>query len=719
MFTIQGEGIFPRHVRVELGEQNATLKPLSEATKTSVRGDPLEGTTICEYPVRLCIGEVDVLVDKAPKGLSPSSVLDVASGFVRNTFSEVKKGPEKYFQRTMAFGLETDPAPFGNFVTSEKIYALKSEIARGGMGHVFLAEDRTLNRQVALKVGNSAEAAQKAAFYREAKILSRLSHPNIVPVHNFGEDAAGRPFYSMKLVRGQTLQSVIKNLQKNDPLTALEFSLQHLLSVFRRVCNAIEFAHSAGYLHRDLKPENVMIGEHSEVWVMDWGLAQVLGRTSSLLSADTARYDRKYAVEGTPQYMSPEQASGKALDERTDIYSLGAMLYAMLTLQAPVQGTSLSDILKKVKSGAVSAMQAHFPRARVTGRHATKQKAIPPALEAVVHKAMHLDPAKRYMSVTDLIWDIEAYQSGFATSAEDAGVIRQIGLLICRHRALAAVVAISLAGAVISALCLAAGERDAREHALLAKENARLAEESVSYALAVESAAVELCNACCSVMTSAILAPTSSTGDEMTKPFNLNLFVFEAFDYTSAKPATPDSRKSDELIVLLSYGSIRLVNWTSHTGSTFGKVNMRDCPPSTLSVPPLFVLREVARIAVLSNFENRSAAVSRPLEIMMGSRGMVSTRSALKLSEKFFMKLEFPFGSEDQRLLWNAPDKASVPLLALCNQCADAPQNASSTPDATFKDGPQVRKQVVRLYLGSQIVQLDAMTRAFFCTIFP
>jgi serine/threonine-protein kinase len=242
----------------------------------------------------------------------------------------------------MAFALEMDTAPFGKSVTVEKIYALKGEIARGGMGHVFLAEDKTLNRQVALKVGHTGDATAKAAFHREARILSRLSHPNIVPMHNFGEDAAGRPFYSMKLVRGQTLNSVIQNLRKNDPPTMLEFSLQRLLNVFRRVCDAIEFAHSVGYMHRDIKPENVMIGEDSEVWVIDWGLAQALRQASSPNADDVPQHDRKYAVEGTPQYMSPEQALGSALDERADIYSLGAILYAILTFQAPVQGISLS-----------------------------------------------------------------------------------------------------------------------------------------------------------------------------------------------------------------------------------------------------------------------------------------------------------------------------------------------------------------------------------------
>ena len=730
MFTIQGEGIFPRHVRVVLGGQNATFESLSEGAQTSVQGALLEGVTISEYPVKLRICGVDMLVDKAPKSSGASSSRDVASGFATNAFAELKKGSsstplneapeaERYFQRTMAFALEMDTGPFGNSVTVEKIYAFKSEIARGGMGRVFLAEDRTLNRQVALKVGHSADATQKAAFYREATVLSHLAHPNIVPVHNFGEDAAGRPFYSMKLVRGQTLQGVIKKLRKKDPLTTLEFSLPRLLSVFRRVCNAIEFAHSAGYLHRDVKPENVMIGEYGEVWVMDWGLAQALRQTSSLISDDTPKHDRKYAVEGTPQYMSPEQALGNPLDERTDIYSLGSTLYAILTLQAPVEGTSLNEILKKVKSGAISAMQEPFSKPTARGRHATKRKGIPPALEAMVHKAMHLDPSKRYKRVTDFIRDIEAYQSGFATSAEDAGVIRQIGLLVRRHRALAAVLAFSVAGAVISAARLAVSERDARAQAVLAKENARRADEIVSSALVLECAAVVVCKACRTVMTNAMSASTGIPENELAKRFIIAPLTLEAPDYTSFKPLNPDWKRTDELIVLLSYGSVQLVNWISGARPTLGKIPTRDLRPWPSFVPLLVVSGDVASIAMLPNLGTHSEAARRPLEIMVGSLCALPMRSPLKLRQKFLMKNRFSLDPPDQRRFANWSDETPISLMGLCNQCVDWTRNAAGSPDSTVTGSSKAEKQAVRVYLGKQIVELDPMNRAFSCTILP
>ena len=730
IFTVQGKGILPRHVRVALGEENATLEALSEGAQTIVQGALLEGAVVSEYPVRLRIGDVDMLVERASASRCASGSHVSASDLGGNALVEIKErsyftpqdeapGEQRYFQRTMAFALEMDTAPFGKSVTVEKIYALKGEIARGGMGHVFLAEDKTLNRQVALKVGHTGDATAKAAFHREARILSRLSHPNIVPVHNFGEDAAGRPFYSMKLVRGQTLNSVIQNLQKNDPPTMLEFSLQRLLNVFRRVCDAIEFAHSVGYMHRDIKPENVMIGEDSEVWVIDWGLAQALRQASSPNADDVPQHDRKYAVEGTPQYMSPEQALGSALDERADIYSLGAILYAILTFQAPVQGISLSEILNKVKSGAISAMKPSFIKPRFLGLPATKEKGIPQALESVVYKAMHLDRSKRYKRVTDLICDIEAYQGGFATSAEGAGVVRQIGLLIRRHRVLAAVLAFSLSIAAVLTVRLAASERYARAQAVLAKENARLAEESVSFARSVESAEVELCSACRSVMTSAILGPTSSAGSELDKPIKIAPFTLDAPNHASVGPVLSHWRRKDELIVLLSYGSVRLVNWISGAGPALGKMPTRDIRPRPLSVPLRVASREVARIAVFPRLDNQSEAVSRTSEIMVESMGALSVCSILKLNEKFLMRIQFSLDCVDQRLPENSSDRASVPLIPSCNQCVDWTRNPAGTLSSTFTGSSQEKKQAVQLYLGRQIVELDAMTRAFFCTILP
>ena len=183
-------------------------------------------------------------------------------------------------------------------------YQLVSVLGRGGMGVVYLARDTVLDREVALKI-----VERPSDDANEARILARLEHPGIVPVHDFGELPDGRLFYAMKRVRGDRL----------DRWMAPGRDLAERLGVFLRVCEAVAFAHAQGVVHRDLKPENVMVGEFGEVLVLDWGVATT--------SAATA--DRPFQIVGTTQYMAPEQARGGAIDHRADVFALGAMLESM------------------------------------------------------------------------------------------------------------------------------------------------------------------------------------------------------------------------------------------------------------------------------------------------------------------------------------------------------------------------------------------------------
>jgi serine/threonine protein kinase len=173
------------------------------------------------------------------------------------------------------------------------------------------------------------------------------------------------PFYSMKLIKGRTLQAVLNLIRDGDSAAIKDYPRATLLTIFRKVCDAMMFAHSKGILHRDLKPENIMVGEYGEVLVMDWGLAKVLGEREEQGSSvsrvnDTGDYGMTMEGEvmGTPQYMSPEQALGMVaeLDQRSDIYSLGGILYAILTLRPPIEGTTLDEVLTKVKNGSISSM---------------------------------------------------------------------------------------------------------------------------------------------------------------------------------------------------------------------------------------------------------------------------------------------------------------------------------------------------------------------------
>ena len=209
-------------------------------------------------------------------------------------------------------------------------YTFVKELGRGGMGAVYLAEDRELNRLVAIKVLNTPDVTDDLSrrMIREAQIIAGLEHPGIVPVHDVGTLPDGRIFYAMKFVRGSRL----------DEYAAQGASVRDRLRKFQAVCDAVAFAHAHGVIHRDLKPQNIMIGSFGEVLVLDWGVAKILNERGSIgvhrrESASNETMDG--TVIGTRNYMSPEQARGEVdrIDERTDVYSLGAVLNFLLAGQ--------------------------------------------------------------------------------------------------------------------------------------------------------------------------------------------------------------------------------------------------------------------------------------------------------------------------------------------------------------------------------------------------
>ncbi|MEI6714626.1 MAG: WD40 repeat domain-containing serine/threonine-protein kinase [Verrucomicrobiota bacterium] len=376
-------------------------------------------------------------------------------------------------------------------------YALLKEIARGGMGQIYEGNDPQLARQVAVKVSSLAQGGEDPRFAQEAKVLAKLAHPNIVPVYNLGTDSQGRPFYSMKLVKGRSLQAILKQLQQGDAETKAHFTRARLLSIFQKVCDAMAFAHSKGILHRDLKPDNVMVGEFGEVLVMDWGLAKVVGSAESVQRCGVAGgsdfgMTMEGEVMGTPQYMSPEQASGVVaeLDERSDIYSLGGILYAILTLRAPIDGKTLDEVLSKVKSGIITPMETTI--GGMAGEVASPvMEVVPMELAAVVRKAMALDCVKRYQTVGEFLEDIDAYCHGFATRAEEAGLWRQLVLLVKRNKAVAAMVGVLLVVGVGFTVKLAASERRALEERRVAVEQRGVAEQQSQVAEQQRAAAAE------------------------------------------------------------------------------------------------------------------------------------------------------------------------------------------------------------------------------------
>lgn len=284
--------------------------------------------------------------------------------------------------------------------------------AKGGLGAVYVALDGELNREVALKQVLERHADDpdgRARFLLEAEITGNLEHPGIVPVYGLGSDDKGRPYYVMRFIQGDSLKDTIQRFHETvcDP-SQRSLELRQLLRRFLDVCNAIEYAHSRGVLHRDIKPANIVLGRHGETLVVDWGLAKVAGRadptsgehTLRPLSASGSAETLPGAALGTPSYMSPEQARGAtdSLGPRSDVYSLGATLYGLLTGRAPFEGDDIGAILHAVRAGTFLP-----PRKVAPG--------VEPALEAICLKAMALDPKDRYDGPRALADDIERWMA--------------------------------------------------------------------------------------------------------------------------------------------------------------------------------------------------------------------------------------------------------------------------------------------------------------------
>ena len=289
--------------------------------------------------------------------------------------------------------------------------------ARGGLGEVYLAWDEELERNVALKeirAEHSQNERLRERFVREAEINGNLEHPGIVPVYALGSHPDGRPYYAMRFVQGETLKDALERFHEEGPrLDPAQWAigLRHLLRRFMGVCDSIDYAHSRGVLHRDLKPSNILLGKFGETLIIDWGLAKIIGRTdvsvpgkaepesAVRLAAEDSHFPTLAGeTMGSPPFMSPEQARGchDELTSASDIYSLGATLYAVLTGRTPVNGSKTAEILEKVGKGEIILPSKANPR-------------VPRALEAICLKAMQLKPADRYPSARALADDLECW----------------------------------------------------------------------------------------------------------------------------------------------------------------------------------------------------------------------------------------------------------------------------------------------------------------------
>ncbi|HST11724.1 MAG TPA: serine/threonine-protein kinase [Terriglobales bacterium] len=279
-------------------------------------------------------------------------------------------------------------------------YRLMGKLGQGGMGGVFRVEDPALEREVALKVVHIADGARGLTerLLQEARVIAKLEHPGIVPVHDVGALPDGRPYYTMKLVQGERLEEHVASVT----------GLSDRLRIFLRICDAVGFAHAHGVIHRDLKPANIMVGPFGEVLVMDWGLSKLLAPSKSLAAEDQptpdaanpARGQTRTAhgsVLGTAGFMAPEQTRGDdTLDERADIYSLGAILSFLL------KGSS--------------------------------SQAVPRALTAIRAKAMADSRNQRYSGVPELAADVAHFLDGLAVAAYPEGLFGRSWRWIVRNR---------------------------------------------------------------------------------------------------------------------------------------------------------------------------------------------------------------------------------------------------------------------------------------------
>ena len=358
-------------------------------------------------------------------------------------------------------------------------------LARGGLGEVFVAKDGRLNREVALKLIEESQAADpqsRARFLLEAEITGGLEHPGIVPVYALGENSDGRLFYAMRLVQGETLKERIRRFHNAGLIGRQPVAFRQLLNHFVRICDIVAYAHSRGVLHRDLKPSNVMLGKFGETLVVDWGLAKPIdpsgeSQAATLdevklrpISGSSVKGTMHGATLGTPQYMSPEQALGQLdrVGRLSDVYSLGATLYCILTGSPPLaEINDVGAVLSRVALGDIAPPKS-------------LKADVPATLEAICRKAMAVRPEDRYPSVRALEADIESWLADEPVQGVPEPLGRRITTWERKHRrflrgsalALFAVAFVS----VLAALFVNAARERAEEGRLHADRLSRIAE---------------------------------------------------------------------------------------------------------------------------------------------------------------------------------------------------------------------------------------------------
>jgi tetratricopeptide (TPR) repeat protein len=354
-------------------------------------------------------------------------------------------------------------------------FRILREIDRGGMGVVYEAEQTSMRRKVALKVLSSAITGTRRAverFRREAQAAGRLHHTNIVPIYGLGRHG-GYWYYTMELVEGRSLGEVLAAMRCGAPPPASELVRDTrtgsrtyyagVAEMFAGVAEGLHQAHESGVVHRDLKPSNLLLDADGTIKIIDFGLA--------FMADDAAAVTMTGDLLGTPVYMSPEQATGRrdAIDRRTDVYSLAATLYEVLTLKAPFEGGNLQELCAKI-----AAKDPVPPR-----RHESR---VPGDLETIVLKAMAKRRRRRYATALEFARDLRRFAEGGTIHARRIGPIGRAWRRVRRHKAISALAAGLLVAVAVSAFFVHRALEEARSHRELSYADlCRRAEDSVIY----------------------------------------------------------------------------------------------------------------------------------------------------------------------------------------------------------------------------------------------